>query len=42
MFSAYRIKELEQRVEKVNDHTIQGWMRCTPDGKESVVSMPGK
>lgn len=22
----------EQRVEKVDDHTIQGWMRCTPDG----------
>lgn len=21
-----------QRVEVVNDHTIQGWMKCTPDG----------
>jgi predicted alpha-1,2-mannosidase len=22
----------EQRIEVVDDHTIQGWMRCTPDG----------
>ena len=42
VFSLSGLRNSEQRVEKVNDHTIQGWMRCTPDGKESVVSMPGK
>ncbi len=42
LFSLSGLRNSEQRVEKVNDHTIQGWMRCTPDGKESVVSMPGK
>ena len=32
VFSLSGLRNSEQRVEKVNDHTIQGWMRCTPDG----------